>query len=1112
MPKRILKLLLYAQGDFVKKIKIIPKSVVKLLGISCCSWMAWTSINAHSEQIAIGANIVQAFESINNNRAKPPIEVVFNKSVIDSQVNTAIAESTIVIQKPLTFDASNKTITLANVTGYQELLKIEMPERTDACIFKNIGSIEGDVNLVKGIFSVPVGVVKGIVKNNAELVLVANDGQVIDQKIIGSGILKIQAEGAVKLQMPYPIEGGVIFSGEGNKISSLVVDTTTAPKEYLVVLKEGDWITFDQDFNGTYEGALHGAGGLAKSGKGVLTLKGNNKDRNSITRIFSGEISISSPENLGARGFISFKGGALHVTDSLEIENSLVGDVHLIVDEEKVVEISGAVGNEKIPETSLSIEGSGTVCLKGPNFYQGDTSVSRATLQLESEDNLGEGRLILKQATLKTVPDFSHLDLKRDLFLDKFGVIYTSDRTINVLGNISGKSDRDNLVKEGTGKLAIHGSLYNANLLIEKGIVHVSPPLGIEEEWGFSKVENSEEIFNQIDEFKANALALKESPMKTLNSVSVRAYAELTLDRSLIHIKNLSGNGNVLLGANSDYTVIESGDFTGSISTSARDKNSKPTIMKIGKGELKLRGNHSDLFANLVIKEGEVQTSGSMLADVFVTGTGVFSGNSSVINLLNQGRVSPGNSIGTLHVKEDFQQGPLGCLDIEVNAQGESDIVKVGNQASLAGLLRILPEPGIYQKGTEYTILQAKEVQGAFDNVENTGKDIALFDVGYKSDEVVLSVTKNMYQLPKDDKMSDLSKNLTDLMQEAQFREGTDAFELVKNIFSIDNIQDLEKAYSQMTPIQLGGMTYESYINASSVANSFTNALRRNDRCVDSISTIWIEPIGHYAHQKHGHKLENYKSYMGGIVLGGNHFVNENIIIGGGIGHTNSCLKWGRNTASSHVASFYAGLIGGWIGDCFYANASLIASANTFRNKRRLDFAEVDRTIKSKHRGIGLTSRVEAGYNLAVRPNFYLRPFINLSTYHTFERPVDESKSSPIYFHRAALTSHKLQGKIAMEATGNFTYNSLCFSPGVLLGWIAQTPMGRSDYRVSLNDTGNHLDVKGFQKHKITQQIALGANVVASYKTTAISLYYEFDLGENHSLIHQAAASIDVKF
>lgn len=1032
---------------------------------------------------------------------------MFGKSFTDSQENTVTADSTIVVQKPLTFDGSNKTIRLAT-DSHQELLKIEMPERTDACTFKNIGSIEGDVNLVKGIFSVPVGVVKGIIKNHAELVLVANDGQIIDQEIEGSGLLKIQGTGTVKLQTP--IEGGVLFSGERNKISSLVVDTGFAPEEYLVALREGDWIAFDQDFNGTYSGAISGAGGLAKLGKGVLTLTGNNKDRNSITRIFSGEISIKSPENLGEHGFISFKGGALHITDSLEIKNSLIGNVRLIIDEGKIAEVSGSIGNEQIPGSALSVEGRGTIFLKGPNSYRGDTEVLGATLQIESEDNLGEGVVILRQATLKAAPDIGHLDLKHNMVIDQIGIIHTNDGTINVLGDITGSLKQAHLVKEGLGKLAIHGDLHDSDLSIKEGVVHVSPPLGkVDPELVFRKEKDYQKIFSRLDEFKKSSLSSPESPVKILNNVSIHADADLIVDRNLIYINDLSGDGRMMLRANSGYLVIESGDFSGSLSSS-KEKDS--TIVKTGKGELKLKGDNSSVFANLLIREGEVQANGPMGVDVIVAKAGVFGGNSSIASLVNKGRVAPGNSIGTLYIGKDFEQEALGCLDIEVNAQGESDVVKVGNQAHLAGTLRVMPKPGVYQEGTKYTILEAKKVNGVFEKVENTAVDLAAFKVEYQPNEVGLAVTKTMYQLPKANTVSETSRDLTNLMQEVQFKEGTPAFHVIENIFTLGNPKDLEKVYSQMTPVQWGGMTHESYNNACSVINSFTNALRRNDRCMNSTSTIWVVPMGHHAHQNHGHGLGSYKSYMGGVVLGGNHFANENIVLGAGVGYTNSCLKWGKKAGASHVASFYAGLNGGWVGDFLYANASVVASANTFKSKRHLKFAKINHTIKSKHHGIGLTSRIEAGCNFAVAQNICLRPFVDLDIYTMFERPVNEKKSDPISFHRDALISHELRSKAAIEATGNFACNEICFSPGVMLGWITQTPLGRADYKVSLNDTGKQLAIKEFQKHKVNQQVAVGANMVASYKATAISLYYEFDLGKDRSFIHQASASVDWKF
>lgn len=1113
MSKGILKLLLYAQGDVVKKIKIIPNSIIKLLGISCCSWMAWTSINAHAEKITIDTNILQTFDSINKkDNIKSPIKVGFKKDDTDLQGQDAITtESTIVIQKPLTFDGSNKTIKLANPAEFNKnIFKIELPKMDDTCIFENVGSIDGDVNIVKGIFSVPVGTIKGIVENKGELILVASDGQVVDQKIEGSGIVKIQAEGTVKLTSP--IKGGLIFTGKGNKSSSLLVDTTTAPQEYLVVLKEGDWIAFDQDFNGTYAGALSGAGGLAKMGEGALTLTGNNKDRNSLTRIFSGEICIGKSENLGSQGFISFKEGALHITDSLEVKNSLIGNVRLIIDEGKIAEISGLIGNEKTPITSLFIEGEGTVSLTRPNSYQGDTSISNAKLQLESGDNLGKGKLLtLKKATLTATSDAQHLDIKQDIVLSEAATIEANDRTINILGNIYSIDPKQqaHLDKEGQGKLAIHGNLSHAKLTILDGLVHVSAPAGTKEAIFFEGNESPPEIFNKIEELRA----LKESPMKTLHRVHVNADGALSLDRKLLHVKNLSGSGEVILGSELECLVIDSGKVTGSLFTAVHSKDFEPKIVKTSLKDLKLIGNNSRLMADLLIKEGKVQLHGETeQVHVSVMKDGIFAGNASVKSIINTGTVTCGDTIGTLQIEKDFKQGPSGNIKIKVNAEGQSDLIQVDETASLDGKLYVIAQPGIYKKETQFSILEANKIEGAFTGVENTISERDVFALTQEENRIGLLVTETMYHLPEVNEMSETSKSFMHLMQKEQFKEGTEAFTFIENLFAIDNPKDLEKAYSQMTPVQLGGMTHESNINACNVANSFTNALRRNDRCLSSISTIWVEPIGHYARQKHGSGLGNYKSYMGGFVIGSNHFVHEKIVVGAGVGYTDSYLKWAKDTGVSHVASFYAGLNAGWVEDAFYANASLIASTNAFKNKRHVNFSKIDHTTKSDHYGFGLISRLQTGYHFALTQNICLRPFIDLDFYTLYERSVNEKKSSPIHFHRDALISHELRSKVALEATGDFRCNSICFSPGILLGWIAQTPIGKADYKVSLNDTGKQLAVKKFQKHKINQQIALGANMVAAYEATTISLYYEFDFGKDCSFVHQASASLDWKF
>lgn len=732
-------------------------------------------------------------------------------------------------------------------------------------------------------------------------------------------------------------------------------------------------------------------------------------------------------------------------------------------------------------------------------------------MQIQSANNLGGSKnLILKNATLEDAPGINHLDLSCNIFLDQKGTIYTDNRTINILKDVSShNSESANLYKEGRGKLAIHADIKNTNLHIREGFVHISPPLSVEEEDIFID-EDVQEVFQKIDELTADRGA-SASPMIFLSDVSIDSDAGVTISRNLVHVDNLYGSGKLNLDAKSGYLVVESGDFTGVIS-SGKDIDS--TIVKTGPGKLLLQGNNPNLFGQILIKGGKLIANSFVGKDITVVvfKEGFFAGNGHVKDLANSGTVSLGNSIGTLKVEEEFIQDSTARLHIKVNVDEGSDLIQVGSKATLNGTLCIEPEPGIYRLGTNYTILEAIEVLGNFQSVENTASDTLAFTVSYEPDKVKASVAKTMYQLPRDDRMSDTARSLSSLMQKAQIQEGTDAFAFIENFFSLNNQKDLEKAYFQMIPLQLGGMAYESYVGAQAVANSFTGVLRRNGRCMDSTSSIWVDSIGHFADQKHGYKLGNYKSYMGGVVVGGNHFVNEIIVIGAGVGFSNSYLKWGKDAAQSHIASFYAGLNGGWVGDLFYANASIITSMNTFKNARFLQFAQINQAIQSTHYGIGLISRIETGYNFAMAKNICLRPFVDIDLYTIFERPVNEEKSSPLHFHRGSHISHELRGKIAIEATGSFVCDSICFSPGVLLGYIVETPLRNADYKVSLNDTGKQLDVKGFKKSNINQGIALGANVVASHKAASVFLAYEFDFGKDRSFIHQASVGVDWNF
>src|SRR5690606_21937451 len=74
---------------------------------------------------------------------------------------------------------------------------------------------------------------------------------------------------------------------------------------------------------------------------------------------------------------------------------------------------------------------------------------------------------------------------------------------------------------------------------------------------------------------------------------------------------------------------------------------------------------------------------------------------------LNEGRVAPGASIGTMSVDGNFRQNSSGQLQVEFNPAGQHDVLAVSGTVDLAGTLEMTPVEGWY--GNAYS-LQAQPV------------------------------------------------------------------------------------------------------------------------------------------------------------------------------------------------------------------------------------------------------------------------------------------------------------------------------------------------------------------------------------------------------------------
>src|SRR5699024_3228622 len=111
------------------------------------------------------------------------------------------------------------------------------------------------------------------------------------------------------------------------------------------------------------------------------------------------------------------------------------------------------------------------------------------------------------------------------------------------------------------------------------------------------------------------------------------------------------------------------------------------------------------------------------------------------------GTVSPGNSIGTLHVAGDATFAPGSTLLVEALPDGNADQLDVTGDATINGgdvqVLALDNQPGHWAPNTTYTIVKTGGTRsGTFDSVSD---NLAFLDtsLGYPGSNVLLTLSRN---------------------------------------------------------------------------------------------------------------------------------------------------------------------------------------------------------------------------------------------------------------------------------------------------------------------------------------------------------------------------------
>lgn len=171
------------------------------------------------------------------------------------------------------------------------------------------------------------------------------------------------------------------------------------------------------------------------------------------------------------------------------------------------------------------------------------------------------------------------------------------------------------------------------------------------------------------------------------------------------------------------------------------------SLTKLGEGALGLFGTNT-YTGETKVRDGLLVVNGSIAASSLTTvfDGAAIAGDGTVGNLriASGGTVAPGNSIGTLTVSGDlgFERGS--SYEVEVNAEGESDLIDVTGRTTIeGGTVMSIGANGEYRPETDYTIIHsAGGVDGEFGTVTS---NFAFLDptLTYGATDVVLTLERN---------------------------------------------------------------------------------------------------------------------------------------------------------------------------------------------------------------------------------------------------------------------------------------------------------------------------------------------------------------------------------
>ncbi|MBX4134978.1 autotransporter domain-containing protein [Pseudomonas rhodesiae] len=408
------------------------------------------------------------------------------------------------------------------------------------------------------------------------------------------------------------------------------------------------------------------------------------------------------------------------------------------------------------------------------------------------------------------------------------------------------------------------------------------------------------------------------------------------------------------------------------------------SLIKSGAGSLVLNGDSTYRGATTV-NGGLLAVNGTVTSAVSVNNSGTLGGSGRIgaLTVNRGGRVTPGNSVGTLQVAGDVTLGAGSTYAVELTPTSSDRIVAGGKALLDGGTLTLALEnsPTLLSGaqaqsliGRQYSILQAAGgIEGQFGQVLPN----YLFlggSLDYAAGGVQLQVVRNDARFAS----VGATRNQRNVATAAeQLGAGNPVYEsMVRSESLVAAQQGLQQLSGEIYPAIGAMLINDSLQLRDAVGERLRHVPTSGER------NLWLKALGAWGKTDARSETAGATTSLGGVLAGVDGALDEQTRVGLVAGYSDSSLSLGSGTHSSaSIDSYHFGAYIGREWGNWRTTGGAAYSWHRGDVKRDLQYGDVSGKQKAKLEARTAQLFTEAAYRIQLQP-LALEPFANLAYVH----------------------------------------------------------------------------------------------------------------------------------